>query len=47
MSQQVRDGADAEKKLVEEMNRNKGDPRWKTLGFDDASSHYVVRVSTK
>ena len=46
MSQQVRDGADAEKKLVEEMNRNKGDPRWKTLGFDDASSHYVVQVST-
>ncbi len=47
MSQQVREGADAEEKFVEEMNRNKGDPRWKTLGFDDASSYYVVRVSTK
>ena len=46
MSQQVREGADAEEKFVEEMNRNKGDPRWKTLGFDDASSHYVVQVST-
>lgn len=29
------------------MNKNKDDPRWKTLGFDDATSHYVVHVVTK
>ena len=41
MAQQVQEGADAEKNFVIEMNRNKNDSRWASLGFDDATNNYA------
>ena len=47
MSKQVREGANAEKKFVVEMNKNKNDPRWKILGLKDSINYYAIRVSTQ
>jgi hypothetical protein len=46
MSKHVLEGADAEKKFVHEMNKNKNDSRWKSLGFDDSINNYAIRVSS-
>lgn len=47
MSQQVQEGADAEKNFVTEMNKNKNDSRWKELGIEDAENYFAVRVNTQ
>ena len=46
MSQQVRDGADAEKNFVTEMNENKNNSRWNELGIAETGKFFAVRVNT-
>lgn len=47
MSSFVIAGADAEKDLVKELNKNKKDSRWKILGIVDATDHFIIRVNKK
>jgi hypothetical protein len=47
MSNFVTAGANAEKNLVKELNKNKNDSRWKTLGIVNASDYFTIRVSKK
>ena len=47
MSQKVREGAEAEKNFVTEMNQDKKDKRWKELGIEETGKFFAVRVNTQ
>ena len=42
MSQYAKEGANAEKIFVKELNKNKKDPRWKILGIADPTDHFTI-----
>lgn len=47
MSQYAKEGANAEKNFVIEMNNDNNDPRWRELGIEDAKNYFAIRVTTQ
>ena len=45
MSSYVSDGKNAEVDLVIELNKNKNDPKWTTLGVNSTSDHFAIRIN--
>ena len=47
MSEYVASGIDAERDLVKELNKNKKDLRWKTLGIMKTTDYFIIHINKK